>query len=244
MAMVYPELRPSQNSRPLGGGEEYWGMVSYEFEMTPEHGGSAEGYPEGFAWELVETEQVDSDTKPEFTPHCILVLKVFDFCFKRILNTECFPFPEAQLGDTPTCRIVGGLGGITCRVAARVPIPNMPNFFRVTLVKEFEVEVTLRGQTRTFSVSKTETIRLFAPVGTVIQCEITRALCEPLPVQETGMVCLVFKICQLVEVKAPVKLEVKARPCMPGPCPQEQPVQPGFICPPEPLPQQPGFPDC
>lgn len=221
------------------GGEQYTGMVSYGYLAKPSDVVDSPGTGiEGLSWVTEgDTNCNDKNGKPPLDKHCILVTKVFDFCFKRIIQEECFNFPEADIGDTFRCKIVGGLGGITCRVAARERIDES-NFFRVTLVKQFTLRITLNGQTREFDVVKTETIRLFNPNGTTIQCEITSARCEPMTVTAEGVVCVIIKICQLLEVKAPVKLEVEARPCIPDPCPQEQPEQPGFICPPQPIPQQ------
>ena len=179
---------------------------------------------------LVPTEKTNMKTQ-----HCILALKVFDWCVKPISETDCFTIPAAcnpPVSSTATaeCRIVS----LTATITAQTPGPG--DIHTVTARVDKVKEITIREGINvicTFQVTATSfhTTSLFAPPGTQKQVEVTGE-CGPCQISEDGLtVCCEETLCLQFESKAPVKLCVPAELCVPRVCTQAQPACPPTVPP-------------
>ena len=184
---------------------------------------------------------IDRDLMPTERPskkrqHCILALKVFDWCVKPISETDCFPIPAQCNPPVPAtataeCRIVN----LTARIVTQTRGPG--DIHTVVARVDKEKEITIRDGTTVLCVFRVTAVSfhsttLFAPPGTTKQVEVTGE-CGACQISQDGLtVCCEETICLQFESKAPVKLCVPAELCIPRVCTQAQPP-----CPPTPPPQ-------
>lgn len=175
----------------------------------------------------------------DFEVDCILTTKVYDFCFLNVHQQECFEVDTIAPGTPVDCEFVPLTSGgplFECEevVGLRQQLPD--GRAQVTIRKRFRVRIfnpstgqTITTQTR----SKTETIRICAPPGVDVVCEIASFGCGPCQAVN-GTVCCQVDFCQLIEAMADVKLLVPTFGfCEPVPCELFMPKE--FVCPPEQL---------
>ncbi|MGE5506962.1 MAG: hypothetical protein ACM3RP_00505 [Chitinophagales bacterium] len=178
---------------------------------------------------------------------CILVDKVYDFCFEEDTGLQnCIGIPATcptpPAGSTASCTITS----VQCTTGSPVPtgVDGLATV-RVTITAGYNVVIrsaagtvicTIPNQVFTFS----KTVTVCGPAGTTADCEVRAATCGPcviLPPTEAfprGQVCCEFNFCVLVETTAPVKLLVPTFGfCVPARC-QTGGFPPG-VCPPSPL---------
>lgn len=162
---------------------------------------------------------------------CILIDKVFDYCFEQdTLNQVCAPFVCAGTPTSATCTV----SSASCSFQSSVP-SSTPNYVLATFVIQATVDFTVFTTSATCTTSTTatftKTVLLCGPTGTVQSCEVLSAACTP-PAIIDGTVCSSLVICETFESTAPVKLLVPSYGyCTPAPC-QTLPLGP---CPPTPL---------
>lgn len=192
-------------------------------------------------------------TLPDGTPNCppfiekacIEVIKVYDQCikedelvsFEEVSNKICNP---ARLPIQPT-------DVITCTVTTPLNCTvtfgdfTTPFFRRIRLFQTIGVRVVVRrGETEvcnfTTTLSSFQTIVLWAPPGTFVECvplSVGDCNCEVVTVNSSQFIICSVTVCKDIQVKAPVKLLVPSYGfCEPVPC-QAAPED-GVVCPPEP----------
>lgn len=164
---------------------------------------------------------------------CILVDKVFDYCFESDTVAQvCGDIPETCTGTpvSATCSVTSA----TCTFTSSAP-STTPNFilatFVITVTVAFTITTTLTTCTTTATTIFTKTVLLCGPTGTVQTCEILSAACAP-PAIIGDDVCTQLSVCETFESTALVKLLIPTYGyCSPAPC-QTIPLLP---CPPFPL---------
>ncbi len=164
---------------------------------------------------------------------CLKVLKVYDFCFRNVHKVECFDVDIPEGTTEIRCRIID----LTCEEVPAMRRQIGGGLARVVIRKRFRLRLGFfdqygnsLGTVDTEQRTLTETLVLCAPPGTEVQCEITDFSCGDCEIVD-GTVCCQVDICQLIEVKAWVKVLVPIKGfCEPVECPTAFPKE--FECPP------------
>jgi len=175
---------------------------------------------------------------------CIEVKKVYDFCYKPQEKeiTISIPahdgHPPEPVGTTvKSCEVIAS----ACQEIARQKRPD--GLFNVTILLTVTIAITLLHPdgtefSFTHSLGQVETIVLYAPDGTEIQCEAVGANCHCIILPDLSSVFCTVNICKIIQAKAQVKLLIPSYGfCYPALCEQVPPPPPP-PCPPELFPPQ------
>ncbi len=162
---------------------------------------------------------------------CILVDKVFDYCFQADTSgTICTPFVCTGTVTGISCAVTGA----TCSFQSSTPAATTDFInatFLISATVDFTITTTVTTCTASTSVTLLKTVTLCGPAGTVQSCTVLSGSCAP-PAIVDGTVCTTVTICTTFTSTAPVQLLVPAYGyCSPAPC-VTQPLPP---CPPSPL---------
>ena len=162
---------------------------------------------------------------------CVMVDKVFDFCFQSDTSgTVC-----ADL-DCP-----GTVTGISCAVTSAtcsfqsstpaVTADFVNATFLLSATVQFSVTTTVTTCTSMATATIIKTVTLCGPAGTTQSCVVQSASCVP-PAIIDGTICTMVTLCSTFTSTAPVSLLVPSYGyCTPAPC-ATLPLPP---CPPSPL---------
>jgi len=162
---------------------------------------------------------------------CILVDKVFDYCFQAdTTGMVCAPF---ECPGTVTA-ISAAVISASCSFQSSTPAVTT-DFVNATFLISATVQFTITTMYKTCTVETTitllKTVTLCGPAGTVQSCQVLSATASP-PAIIDETICTSITICSTFTSTATVQLMVPAYGyCSPAPC-VTLPLPP---CPPSPL---------